>query len=205
MRIKRGRTRWLLLLGGGLVLALLAVVAVLAYGQLAGGQAQASPQEPPDLQPAATSAFRTASREVQDWQGDAQLVGLVGHVHDVGKQVRGVDWAFQFYSPSTRRLALLVATDGEARMVRDVLSPYSVPTIPQGRWRIDSGEAMRIWWESGGRYLLARRPDSALALRLDGPLDGKEDPVWTVIGSIPDEGSDYIVKFSGFDGHLFEE
>jgi len=205
MRIKRRKTRWLYLLGGGLLLSLLAVLGVVAYGQLAGGPAQASPQEPLALQPPALSAFKTASRQAQDWHGDAQLVGVVGHARNVDNRARAVEWAFQFYSPSTRRLALLVVVDGEARSVRDVLSPYSVPTISQGRWRIDSGGALRIWWDNGGRYMLTRRPDSALTLRLDAARDGEEDPVWTVIGSIPDEGSEYVVRFSGFDGRLLEE
>jgi hypothetical protein len=196
--------RWLILLGAASALIIAVVIGVLVHDQPKEEPVRVSLEEPPEMITAAT-ALKTATRDAQEWQDDAQLTSAVVHCRNVGRQPRPVNWAFQFYSPSTGRLALIVVTQGDAVRVRDALSPYKVPAIPRRRWRIASDEAVRIWWENGGRYLVTRRPDAALTLRLDVPEDEAQDPVWTVVGSIPDQGSEHMVRLSGFDGRVLEE
>lgn len=205
MKIKGVTTKWLLRLGAAGVVIVLALIVALTQDQLAGRPGQTSLSDPPELGTTATEAYRAAAEEATGWQEDAQLVGAVAHYSNPGAGTTDAQWAFQFYSPAAHRLSLIVVIEGQARQVRDVLSPYRVPTTSRKRWRIDSDEALRIWWERGGQYLLTRRPSADLTLRLEASEDHGEVPVWTVVGTIPDVGTDHTVTLSGLDGSVLEE
>jgi hypothetical protein len=194
--------RWLLL---GLVLVLLAVVGALVYGGWAG---PASP--PPVAGPAggpvtACQAFAPAAELAARWQADARLAAVSGRWSAVGEQPVGqVEWAFQFFSPSTQRLALVLVAGEAARMVRESLSPYVVPAFSAEEWRVDSNRALQVWWEHGGSTVVARRPDTDLVMQLRLPEQGSEHPIWTVTGLVAGAKSSFTVVVDATSGVLME-
>jgi hypothetical protein len=195
--------RWLLLFGLGLIL--LAAVGALIYDRLAG---------PADLPPAAglagsritaRQAFAPAVELAGQWQEDARLAAVFGGWSAVGAQPGSqVEWAFQFFSPSVRRLALVTVADGTARMVRDSASPRAVPTFPAREWRVDNDQALWMWWDHGGEDLVTQHPDADLAMELRLPDEESEAPVWTVAGLVAGAETAVIVVVDGASGALTE-
>jgi len=194
--------RRLLWLGMGLIL--LIVVGVLLYDWWPRRDIL-----PPAAEPAsgvtAREALAPAAELAAQWQEDARLAVVSGRWSGVEmQQGDDVEWAFQFFSPSTQRLALVLVSGGAARMVRDSLSPYRVPTFSTGEWRVDSDQALRAWWDSGGSTVVARRPDVELAMQLRVPDEG-DDPVWTVAGVFFEQESAFVVVVNATSGVLVEQ
>jgi hypothetical protein len=193
--------RWGLLVGLGLVL--LAVVGALVYGRLAG------PAAPPPMAGAvggevtARQSFAPAAELAAQWQEDARLAVISCLRPTVGVHSgREVEWTFQFFSPSTQRLALVAVAGGAARMVRDSVSPYMVPTFSAETWRVDSDQALQTWWDRGGRTLVTRRPDTDLALRLSVPGGEGEHPVWTIAGLVAGTETVFTVTVDATNGEF---
>ena len=194
--------RWWLLLGLGLVV--LAVAGALVYGRVA-------PASPPPAMGAidggvtARQAFTAAAELAAQWQADAGLSVASCHWPAVEIQSGAAEWDFQFFSPSTGRLAL-VAADGEtARVVREGLSPYVVPMFSAEAWQVDSDQALQTWWDRGGRRWVARRPDTDLAMQLRMPDNGDDGPVWTVVGLVVGAEAAFSVRVNATDGTLLEQ
>jgi xanthine/CO dehydrogenase XdhC/CoxF family maturation factor len=154
----------------------------------------------------ARQAFAAAAELATQWQEDAVLSVVSSHWPAVEAQSGGAaEWNFQFFSPSTQRLAL-VAADGEAaRVVRESMSPYVVPTFSAEAWRVDSDQALQTWWDRGGGRWVARRPDTDLAMQLRMPDDGDDDPVWTVVGLVVGAEAAFSVRVNAADGTLLEQ
>jgi len=191
--------RWWLLLGLGLIL--LVVVGALIYGWLAGPAAPPPVVEVVDGGVTARQAFASAAESAAQWQEDAGPATISCHRPAVGVQLGGeVEWAFQFFSPSTQRLALITVAGGAARMVRESVSPYTVPTFSTEEWRVDSDQALQTWWKHGGGSLVARRPDTDLAMELRMPEGGGEHPVWTVVGLVAGTETAFTVVVDATDG-----
>jgi hypothetical protein len=199
---KKTGVRWLLLLG----LSLVTVVVVLLFYDRLVEPTSSSPVAGLAIQgDTARAAFDPAAELAAQWQQDAQLTSASCQWSNVGTQrTDATVWAFQFFSPSTQRLALVTAADGAARMVRDSLSPYRVSTFSAERWRVDSDQALRSWWNSGGSDVVARHPDMDLAMNLHMPDEGGNDPVWTVVGLASNPEMTSIVVVNGADGSLIE-
>ncbi len=195
---KRTGVRWLLLLG----LSLLVVAAILIYDQLSRSTA---PPAAEGLVGGVTArrAFEPASEAAEQWQEDARLANISGHWSGA-RMERGneITWAFQFFSPATQRLALVTVADGAARVMRENLSPYKVPTFSSEEWRVDSDQALQAWWDSGGNTMETRHPDMELAMRLHVPDEGGDDPVWTVVGLTSSPEWTFIVVMNANTGAL---
>lgn len=193
--------RWLLMLGLALSLALVVVVGVLVYDRLAG------PLDPPPAVGLASSrvsarqAFVPAAESARHWQPDARLAAVSGQWSAVGEQPSGqVEWAFQFFSPSAQRLALVTVAGKEARVVREGASPHPVPTLSMDEWRVDSDKALWAWWNRVGKDLVAQHPDTHLAMQLRVPDEGGEQPVWTVVGLVAGAEDVQTVTVNATDG-----
>lgn len=197
------RVRWLLLLGLGLIL--LVVVGVLVYGRLAGQATPSAAAGPAGDRVTARQAFAPAAELAAQWQEDARLAVVSGRWLALGMQPGGeIEWAFQFFSPSTQRLALIVVAGEAARLVRESLSPYTVPTFSAEGWRVDSDQALQAWLDRGGSTVVARRPDTDLAMKLRVGDEGGEYPAWTIVGSVAGTESTFIVVVDGSSGALVE-
>ena len=77
-------------------------------------------------------------------------------------------------------------------------------TFSAEAWRVDSDQALRTWWDNGGRTLVARRPDATLAIQLRLPDESGGDPVWTVIGLVFGTESTFTVAVNASSGALIE-
>ena len=194
-------TRWLLLLSLGTVLLM---AGALVYSQSARPAARPSLTLGAGI--TARQALAPAAELAEQWQEDAQLAVVSTHRLAAGTQSQGEsEWAFQFFSPSTQRLALVTVIGEEAHITRETLSPYSVPTFLVKEWHVDSDQALQVWWEKGGGTLLTQRPDADLAMQLRGAEDGGEHPVWMVTGFVVSAESAFIVTVDATSGTVVEQ
>jgi hypothetical protein len=201
---RRPGVRWSLWLALGLIV-LTVVGALLLYDRLGGSAAPTPAASVAGGQVTARQAFGPAAGLARQWQEDVRLAAVSGYWPAVGMQPGGqVEWAFQFFSPSTQRLALVTVAGGTARMVRESVSPYAVPTFLAEEWRVDSDQPLQTWWRRGGETLVARRPDVDVAMQLRMPDEGIGQPVWTVVGSVPGTETAFAVVVNATDGTLVE-
>ncbi|HEY72458.1 MAG: hypothetical protein DRJ03_24135 [Chloroflexi bacterium] len=196
--------RGLLMLGLGLIL--LVVVGLLFYGQSARSSAPRPMAGLAGFGSTARQSFAPAAELAAQWQADAGLASVSRHWPEAGGQLSGEgEWAFQFFSPSTSRLALVTVTGETASMTRESASPYSVPTFSAAEWQVDSDQALQAWWERGGSTLLARRPGADLVMQLRVPEGGGNRPVWTVAGFVAGTEIVISVAVDGTDGTMVEQ
>ena len=198
-----GSGRSLLLLGLSLVL-LAVVVGVLIFDRLVQPASPTPEASLPDIQITAHQALAPAVELAGQWQEDARLAAVSGFWSRVGVQMGGqAEWAFQFFSPSTRRVAIVTVADGRTQMVRENTSPYMVATFSAEEWNVDSDQALQTWWNRGGGALVSRRPEIDLAMQLR-PLDEGSGPVWSVVGSTAGTETAFTVVVSAVDGTVVE-
>ena len=197
--------RWVLPLAIALTAILVTVAGVLAYDEFSGYRAD--PEEPEMLPkgPTARKALQIASRAAEGWNQDAGLTGATVHyaLQDSGEY--SGEWTFQFYSPLSRWMGLFVVESGKATLVRETLSPYEIPVFHNGVWRVDSDEALSIWWDHGGRHLLTRRPDTGISLRLRAREADRSGAVWIVTGTLPGHRSEFSLVVDASDGSVVKE
>jgi len=198
-----GSGRSLLLLGLSLIL-LAVVVGVVIFDRLVQ-PASATPEASlPGIQLTARQALAPAAELAGQWQEDARMAAVAAFWSRVGMQLGGqAEWAFQFFSPSTRRLAIITVADGRAQMMRESASPYTVATFSAEEWKVDSDQALQTWWNRGGGTLVSRRPEIDLAMQLR-PLDESGQPVWSVVGSTAGTETAFTVVVSAADGTVVE-
>lgn len=202
---KRPGVRWPVLLALGLIVLAVVVGMLLLHDRLVGSAAPTPAAIVTGDRVTARQAFDPAAGLARQWQEDARLAAVSGHWPAVGMQPGGqVEWAFQFFSPSTQRLVLVTVTGGAARMVRESVSPYTVPTFPTEAWRVDSDQALQAWWKRGGETLVARRPDVDVVMQLRMLDEGVGQPIWTVVGSVPGTETAFAVVVNATDGALVE-
>lgn len=196
--------RWLLLLGLGLIV--LAVVGALVFGRLTGAADPTPAVGQDDDALSARQALAPAAEWAAQWKEDARLAVVSSRRSAVGKQLGGeIEWTFQFFSPSTQRLALVTVTGETAQPVRESLSPYSVATFSVEDWRVDSDQALQAWWNQGGGSMVARRPDTDLAMQLRVSGEQGDAPVWTVVGTIEGTEVAFAVLVNATTGEPVEQ
>jgi len=201
---ERTGVRWWLLLGLGLMV--LAIVAALVYARFAGLAAPAPVAELASGGTTARQAFAPAAGLAAEWHEDARLAVVSGRWPAVGVRMGDEgEWAFQFFSPSTQRLVLIVVAGDAARLVRESVSPYPMPTFSADAWRVDSDRALGVWWNEGGNVLVTRRPDTDLLMQLRVPEEGDGGPVWIVIGLVPGTETALTVAVDATEGTLVDQ
>ncbi len=132
--------------------------------------------------PSALRAYSPASEIARAWQPDARPAIVSAHWRPrQGRWPTDIAWMFQFYSPATHRRAIIVVTGGRARLLRDALSPYPLPTFDETDWQVDSYAALSAWWSGGGAAFLSTHHEVDLTAQLR-VLEGEDRPVWTVSG-----------------------
>jgi hypothetical protein len=198
-----GSGRSLLLLGLSLIL-LTVVVGVVIFDRLVQPTSPTPEASLPGIQLTARQALAPAAELAGQWQEDARMAAVSAFWSRVGMQLGGqAEWAFQFFSPSTRRLAIITVADGRAQMMRESASPYTVATFSAEEWKVDSDQALQTWWNRGGGTLVSRRPEIDLAMQLR-PLDENGQPVWSVVGSTAGTETAFTVVVSAADGTVVE-
>lgn len=197
--------RWVLPLAIAVTAVLVAVAGVLAYDEFSGDRAPPDEPGPPPTGPTARRALRIASRAAEDWNRDAELAGATAHYARRDSGGYSGEWTFQFYSPLSKWMGLFVVENGRATLIRETLSPYEIPVFPDDEWRIDSDEALSIWWDQGGRYLVTRRPDAGITFRLRASEERPRRPAWIVTGTLPGHQSDFSLLVDAIDGSVLQE
>ena len=188
---------------GALAAAMVLLAGVLAFDALSEGVRSTGSATDGSMAPTAREALDSALGAAKAWAGDAQLAGARGRVTGVGSTGGGkAEWTFQFFSPSSGRIALMAPTEVGYRKLRDQLSPYDVPTIPTSAWPVGSEEALRTWESEGGDYLLERRSDHEVVLRLFVTTDGQNETRWGVSGSAPGTESGFEVQIDAQNGSV---
>lgn len=192
------KMRRVLLLALGLIL--FTAMGLLIYGQLTESVSSSPSSAPAGAVGSARQALASAARLAAQWQADASLAQVSGQWSVVGTQPQGKAlWSFQFFSPATQRLALVVVEDGAARILREGLSPYALPTFPAGDWRVDSGQAWQTWWDRGGHRLMMPGAGVDVVMQLRAAGEG-EHPLWSVIGLIAGTESAFTLVVDACDG-----
>ena len=177
--------RWAIIVGLAFAVAL--VVAVLVLRQPLQETGWASGNLPGDLGSgdSALQAYTPAEETARAWQSDAQPVSASSHWRSrSGRWPGNTSWMFQFYSPGSDQLAIVVVDAGQARLLREAISPYQLDTFAQANWQVDGNVALEGWWASGGATFLSinsgSEPELVVQLRV---LEGSQDQlVWTVRG-----------------------
>jgi hypothetical protein len=155
----------------------------------------------------ARAAFSSAADRAAQWRDDAALA--VVSSQQSGRELQAgenVVWTFQFFSPSTQQRALIAVTEGEARLLRETVSPYQIPTFSKRDWRVDSDQALQTWWENGGSFLVTRRPSAQIVLHLRVPREEPQSsPVWTIVGVDFEQESTFTVEVDAVTGQRLEQ
>ena len=152
----------------------------------------------------ARSAYPPAASVAQSWQPDGQLAIVSAHWRPSrGGWSSNVVWIFQFYSPGTRRLAVVVVDGARASLLQDTSSPYVVPTFSEDEWQVDSLAALDTWWNAGGATFLSVYSEIEVTAQLR-VLDRENDRLaWSIMGIAADRVRTSIVD--GVTGELLQE
>lgn len=174
----------------GLLLAVIVVFVVLGYMILRPtntGPAAAVPLPKAtytlDATLTAKTTYPLAQEAVGKRQADAQLTSISATWTDTNVKKVGTPtgWTFQFYSPTTTRVYVVVVDQGQARLIREALSPYPATPIPEESWLIDSNEALTTWLNyGGGQFLMDHLAGTKVVAQLATSPEGQV--TWTVTG-----------------------
>jgi hypothetical protein len=183
---------------------ILVVGAIAVYTWLASQPAAA----PPVIGGAVTAhqAFPVAAELATQWQRDALLLSASAQWLQPNAQQDGksIEWAFQFFSPSVQQVVIINVHDGTAGQI-DHFYTSPMPTFSNDDWQIDSDEAWLTWLDSGGRSMLARHPDTTLAMTLRLPGEDEVHPVWQVGGVVTGKRSALVIVVDATDGTILSQ
>ncbi len=156
------------------------------------------PQPHPSLDPtrapagSARQALRVAEAAASAWMRDSRLIYLE---NDSPPEAEGsaLAWGFLFHSELTDSWRNVAVQGGQVIHEGPLGFPFAAPDLPE-TW-IDSGDAVRIAEESGGRKF---RQQTGASLRHVALVRGvftewSGPPTWTVVYRAPDRGELAIV------------
>ncbi|MEE8391571.1 MAG: hypothetical protein V3S14_12355 [Anaerolineae bacterium] len=182
--------RWGILLGMTFVVALgVALLVLMLYRpaqqplEMGGGAAPVGLHVSLAESVTAQSVYPSAMDVAQSWQPDGQLAIVSARWRPRrGRWPSDVTWMFQFYSPTVRRLAVIVVNGGRARLLQETAVPYSLSTFSEDDWQVDSLAALDTWWNAGGATFMSVYSEIDLVAQLR-VLEGKDDRLaWTITG-----------------------
>ena len=191
--VERGGGRWVIVLGLAFVFAL--VVALLILWLYEPSQQPQQPQGgggtsyglPGVLAEASTGRqhYPAATELARSWQPDARVAIISAHWRTrQGQWSSDVTWTFQFYSPETRRVAVIIAERGQARLLRETVSPYVLPTFDEADWKVSSRKALDTWWRAGGAVLMSIGTEADLTAQLRVLEEEDDRLAWVVTGVV---------------------
>jgi hypothetical protein len=148
--------------------------------------------------------YAWADQAVRSLQGDAELASAstswpFAAVEDLDDQV---DWTFQFYSATTRRIYVVSVRESQATVLREALSPYALPTIAAEDWRTDSQQALSKWLSAGGGGFLDTRSVVDVSARLRHSETGRL--VWIVAGVARGTQDAFVAQVDARGGQIVE-
>jgi len=196
---KKRANRWIILLGLTFVVALVLALIIVALYRPSHPSLEAGGRPAFDLPVSlgesvtARSAYPLAVDVAQSWQPDGQPAIVSANWRPrQGRWPADVIWMFQFYSPATRRLAVVIVDGGRARLLREASSPYSLSTFGEDDWQVDSLAALEAWWNADGATFQAIHSEVNLTAQLRMQEQGNR-LVWTITGVSGDQMRSLIV------------
>lgn len=141
----------------------------------------------PSVPFSARQLYPRAEQAARSWHSDATLVSATASWRfvTIDDLSRPIDWTFQFYSPSTRRIYVVSVNDQQATPIRDALTPYELAGLPPESWQVDSYQALGTWLTWGGARFLRANPVADVNARLRMSAAGR--PEWVIVG-VADKG-----------------
>jgi len=164
-----------------IVTALLVVIAVNLFspsampGARPAGGLTTSDSPNPGAGYTARAAYQAAQTWAQNWAADAELVAISTTV-ERSKALNG--WTLQLYSPSQRRIAIILVTGENVQLLQEQLAPYTQSPITQAAWVQDSDVIFKHWWQERGRTLWSRPESQTLLLHLG---QGETALTWRIV------------------------
>ncbi len=196
-------TRWQKIILVSLSLIVLTMLVMLAYVLLTVPTSDELPPTPvpkptytvPAAAVTARSAYEQAQAAAQAWQADALLVSAsaVWRKTSVAVLSWPVAWNYQFYSPGTKKIYLIVVRDGQASGIRETLSPYKLATVNIDQWQVDSHQALSAWLNGGGGGFMRQYT----LIDIQAKLSMQQDKLlWIISGTnaLGTEGLDVVVE-----------
>lgn len=195
-------TRWQKITLASLGIILLTTLGALAYVLLTMPQSSDVLPTPvprstyavPAAAVTARGAYEQAGALARAWQADAVLLSAsaIWRKAVVEDLSRPVPWSYQFYSPGTNKLYLVVVRGGQAEKIRESLSPYKLTAADSDQWKVDSHQALSVWLNGGGGVFLQRHPLVDIQARLSVQ---QGNLAWMVSGTdaIGTDGVDVVV------------
>jgi hypothetical protein len=112
------------------------------------------------------------------------------------------DWTFQFYSPGTHQLYVVSVGEEQVSPITGMLSPYELPTVSVGNWRVDSHGALSAWLSHGGAAFLRGYSVVDVSARLRHSQEGRLE--WSVVGVVRDSQTVHLVKVDATSGQVMD-
>ena len=185
---KKRVNRWIILLGLTFVAALVLALIIVALYRPSHPVLEAGGRPVSDFPASlvesvtAQSVYPLAVDVAQSRQPDGQPAIVSANWRPrQGRWLADVVWMFQFYSPATRRLAVIIVDGGRARLLREATSPYPLPTLGEDDWQVDSLAALEAWWNAGGATFQAIHSEVNLTAQLRMQAHSNR-LVWTITG-----------------------
>ena len=167
------RLEWLLSGLLGLLLIVVAVMAILFWGMRLGqGSAPLSGGSPlpavEGVAHTAQSAYDVARAAAAEWADDAQLLSAnstwpAGTPFTPG----AAGWGFQFYSAAQQSTALFAVSEEQVRLVRSGGSERAPEPLNVGGWLVDSPEVVQTVMANGGQEFIDNHGQASLTLTLN--------------------------------------
>lgn len=154
------KAEWIL---GGMLAALLIVVAGLAIMLWQQPDQLTAPPAPIEgtsdyIEQTALSAFAVAQREASQWQSDAQLIKATSTWRQSKDEQTINDgkaaWSFTFYTPTGNSASVISVSGFEASLISSRLLDTGLIPANETGWKVDSGDAVKIMLDEGGREFL---------------------------------------------------
>ena len=158
----------LLLLGIGLIAVALLVIAVsllsIPATPVAGpSRVTQSGKLNPGAGSTARAAYTSAQTWMQTWADDTQLVAASTTIEypDVTS-----GWTLQLYSPSRRRIAIVLITGDAVELLQEQPALYAQTPITLADWTQDSDAIFERWWQERGGNIWTQPNSKTLLLHL---------------------------------------
>ena len=99
----------------------------------------------------AQQAYVALESWAKTWSADAQVIAVSASL--LKSEGQGQWWSFQLYSPSKRRVAMVLVQPSKIWMLREQTISYPQKDIPSQQWVLDSDAFLSKWWEERGSVI----------------------------------------------------
>ncbi|MBN1247314.1 MAG: hypothetical protein JXC32_06620 [Anaerolineae bacterium] len=120
---------------------------------------------------AAKAAYATMTQWASGWASDAAVVNCTTSCtrNDGGSDA----WQFQVHSADLGRIAAARVQGSEVVVLRESAALFKQRPLPLDAWKLDSSQAVQVWWNNGGQTAWNQPDTEALHVRLGLNTDSR--------------------------------